>query len=636
MRRLLSLVLLLGSPAYAQRTSNNAVTSADDAFGRAVGNEKIGIYTTEEVRGFNPIEAGNVRIEGLSFDQLSNPSQRLVDSSSVRVGWAARGYPFPAPTGIADLRLEKFEGQRVISFDTEHEDDSNHAGSIQLKLPLAGDKFGLAAGYGMREAKVPQGRNGQFKSMALALTWRPMPDAELTAFASGFFFRKGRVQPVIFPAGISPPKMDRRINYGQPWARNRGTGQTHGVVAKLPLGDFRLEAGLFYSAKDDPRSFAELLIGTNSNGVVANRILIADADNSAHSYSGEVRLSRVWQSGSARHMLTLMAKGRDQQRDYGGQQSIAFGRSTSIATDFRPQPAFAFGTNDQSNVKQRTIGAGYDLIISNLGSLNLGIQKSDYEKVTRFANRALPELVSRDKPWLFNVNGSVRLAKFVSAYGGYVRGLEESPVAPDAATNRNEAPPAIRTRQADFGFRFALTPHLSLIAGVFEVTKPYFNIDAARRFRELGSVSNRGVELSVAGTLAKGLTVIGGTLLLDPKISGTEVTSGRIGPRPIGSFKRRSVANIDWRPGGKSNWSFDLAFDSTSHETGNAANSFAAAPRETVNLGTRYRFKLGSAKLLLRGQVTNIFNDFGWKVSSSGGFTHTLPRTFVVNLAADL
>ncbi|MCC6942710.1 MAG: TonB-dependent receptor, partial [Novosphingobium sp.] len=116
-RQLPLFILAIASPAVAQRTTSNVVTASDDAFGRAVGNDKIGIYSIESVRGFNPIEAGNVRIEGLYFDQQSTPSSRLVDSSAVRVGYAAKGYPFPAPTGIADLQIEKFEGKRVISLD---------------------------------------------------------------------------------------------------------------------------------------------------------------------------------------------------------------------------------------------------------------------------------------------------------------------------------------------------------------------------------------------------------------------------------------------------------------------------------------------------------------------------------------
>ncbi len=630
------LLLIATTPALAQRTTNNAVTSADDAFGRAVGNEKIGIYSTEEVRGFNPVEAGNVRIEGLYFDQQSTPSSRLVDNSSVRVGYAARGYPFPSPTGIADLKLEKFEGQRIVSVDVETESRRNKSMSIQLKLPVIGDRLGVSAGLGLRSANVPQGRNGNFNSAAISLDWKPYVGAEVVAFVSQFHFGSGRASPIIFPAGRFVPSRVMRSGYiGQPWARNNTTGTMHGAIAKLPLGGFKLEAGLFRSTRDDARSFADLELGTERDGRVANRIVIADEDNGSGSTSGEARLTRIWQGGELRHIVIAAFRGRNQSRAFGGQQSVLLGASQAGVRDDRPEPSLTIGANNQSRVRQFTYGLGYDLQWNGRGALGLAIQKSDYRKDTRFADPLLTNIVSRDRPLLFSANGSVSVLPGVSIYAGYVRGLEESAVAPDIATNRDEAPPAIRTSQKDAGVRYAITPKLSLIAGVFDVRKPYFNIDPVGRFRQLGQVNNRGIEISLAGTLAPGLTIVAGNLLLDPKISGPEVDNGSIGKRPVGSFTRRSIVNLDWKPKGQEAWSFDLAFESIASETGNNRNDFVAAPRETVGIGARFRFELGGTKFLLRGQMTNVFNDYGWKVSSSGGFTYTLPRTAVLNLAAD-
>lgn len=45
------------------------MTSADDAFGTAVGLQNVGLYSETDARGFNPQQAGNLRIEGLYFDQ---------------------------------------------------------------------------------------------------------------------------------------------------------------------------------------------------------------------------------------------------------------------------------------------------------------------------------------------------------------------------------------------------------------------------------------------------------------------------------------------------------------------------------------------------------------------------------------
>src|SRR4030095_15506146 len=95
----------LSAPALAQRTGENAVTSAEDAFGTSVGNETIGLYSTDEVRGFSPAVAGNIRLDGLYMGGIVIGNQRIQSGSNVRVGLSAQGYAFPAPTGIVELAL---------------------------------------------------------------------------------------------------------------------------------------------------------------------------------------------------------------------------------------------------------------------------------------------------------------------------------------------------------------------------------------------------------------------------------------------------------------------------------------------------------------------------------------------------
>src|SRR6476469_10284477 len=99
------LAATLVAPAWAQRAGENAVTSAGDAFGTSVGNEQIGLYSSDEVRGFSPGAAGNLRIDGLYLGGLFLGNPRLLAGPSVKVRLTAQGYPFPAPTGIVELSL---------------------------------------------------------------------------------------------------------------------------------------------------------------------------------------------------------------------------------------------------------------------------------------------------------------------------------------------------------------------------------------------------------------------------------------------------------------------------------------------------------------------------------------------------
>lgn len=632
-RLIILLSLLIGSsPAFAQQTATNVITQSDDAFGRAVGTERIGIYSNEEVRGFNPVDAGNQRLEGLFIEQGMIISPRLLDSSAVRVGYGARSTTFPAPTGIVELRMEKFEGKEQYSFEIEHESNPSTAGALEAKIPLIGEKLGVAFGVGFRKAEQVHGRNGAFLNYQAGISWLPKSGSEFILFTSGARAKGAEFSANFFPAGsFVPPKQPRKLEQTQPWAQNQFVVSTTGGIAKFPIGDFKVEAGLFRTTRRDPKSFFTLLLGVTETGAVANHLVLADQGNQTLSTSGEVRLSRTWTGDKLKHSLIFGVRGRDQDRAFGGQQRISLGASRAGLQDFRPEPAFVFGPDDHSNVRQFIVGLQYSLLSKAGSSLNAAIQKANYRKRTDFASAAVADAVVRDAPWLYSFNAAVALSPKLTVYGGYVRGQEDSAVAPDIAVNRSEAPPALRTRQMDAGLRYALTSKLTLIAGAFDIRKPFFGIDSALRFTNLGNVSNRGFELSLAGSLTTGLTVIAGGILVDPVIRGGELA----GKRPIGAFKQRGIFNLDWRPGGAGPWSFDLALDGTSSQAANRLNTFGTGERSALNLGTRYRFAIGESKVLLRAQMLNVMNSYGWRVNSGGGFAFTLPRSLFVQMIAD-
>jgi iron complex outermembrane receptor protein len=114
----------------AQRVDDNAVADAEDAFGFNDGGEDLGVYGPSDVRGFSPIDAGNVRVEGLYLDRQADLTPRLVEGNRIRVGPSAIGYAFPAPSGIVDYRLRKPDADPVASVVTQ----SNSFGGLLIEL----------------------------------------------------------------------------------------------------------------------------------------------------------------------------------------------------------------------------------------------------------------------------------------------------------------------------------------------------------------------------------------------------------------------------------------------------------------------------------------------------------------------
>jgi iron complex outermembrane receptor protein len=626
----------MASGAQAQGVDDNAVASASDAFGQSVGNERIGIYSTFEVRGFSPVDAGNTRIEGLYFAPIDAPPSRLVQGSRVRVGLTAQGYPFPAPTGIVDYSLTAAAPGELLTVSFEHAQYGSLLANMDARLALGDELTGYAGGTIRRQNRH---EGGNFKSHILSggLSWRPGGDARVTGFWGYTRTYDDEAAPTVFLGGdYLPPRIERREMIGQNWAERDGSQTIAGLVASVPQGQWLIEGGLFRAGRDVAFAFTDLFTATRPDGTTPNRVMVIDADNRDVLHSGELRVARLMGNADLAHRLTLSLRGKRGDRTFGGAQRVALGESSLLFQDEKPQPVFAFGADDADSVAQTTLGLGYSITRPGLFQVDLALSGSRYRKTVDLA-AALAPATTRDDPLTGSVTANVIPLDGLTIYGGFVRGFEEVPVAPANAANRGEVPPAIRTDQADLGLRYQLAPGMTLVAGLFSISKPYFNVDDTAIYRELGSSRNRGAEFSLSGTLVPGLTLVAGTVLLDAQVSGVLVDSGVIGPRPVGSISRRSNVNLDWRlDGGASPLSFDLAVESLSARVANASNALLVPPSETLDIGARYRFTLGSVRSLLRLQMANVFNNYSWRVSPNGSLLYTHSRRLLAELRLDL
>lgn len=635
---LLPLTATLAHPALAQvsRTEDNAITSADDAFGQSVGNERGGLYGSDDVRGFSPVEAGNGRIEGLYFAQASMPGGRAISGNMIRVGLSAQGYAFPAPTGIVDYSLYRNFGELGGSTRLEYGQYGSPILLVDGSIPL-GENAGATFSINLREQERHEGGRADNTGFGGTLAVRPWQGAQIIAFASEFRFWNDPAPPVSFPDGdFLPPEYKRRDLLGQPWALRENSNTLFGAVAKLPFGDWRVDAGLFQSGRRVPENYSDLFTRLQPDGSTPARIIVADGNNRDDVTSGELRLTRSFVTGPVAHKLIVSARGRSGERQFGGQQRINLGASTLLARDVRDRPEIALGAENVDRVRQGSLGLAWSVTAPGRFSIDAAVTQSTYRKDVDFALPAREDVAVRDSPMTGSLTGSVFLTPSLVLYGGHVRGFEDALLAPDVAVNQGDAPPALRTRQTDLGLRYALPGNVRLVAGVFMIEKPYYNLDPADFFRDLGSNTNRGAELSLAGQVLPGLNIVAGAVLIDSRISGELVDSGEIGRRPVGTTRRRVIFDADWRlDGGASPLSFDVSVNSLGAQVGNASGTLLAPGVDTIDVGMRYRFSLGFANMLLRAQVNNLTNTYGWNVSSSGSFQYRPRRHALVALIAD-
>ncbi|WP_223621555.1 TonB-dependent receptor [Lysobacter sp. ESA13C] len=620
----------------AQRTDDNAVTAAEDAFGATLGNETIGLYSTKQVRGFSPVDAGNVRMDGVYFDRQGTVPPRLVEGSTIRVGLSALSYPFPAPTGIVDYRLQKAGDQRVISVVGALNAYGAPALELDAKLPVIPGRLGIAAGVSYAREEYYDGADARYLRAGVVPRWRPTENIEILPFWSISRGRDEEVAPTIITAGNHlPPKIERRRHFGQTWSDNEYDSRNYGVLGKARFGDdWALTGGVFRSINNMPSGFAELFVDTTRDGLAREKV-IADPRQRSASTSGELRLSRSFREGPRLHVLHVAARGRRLDSEYGGSApALDFGVRPLGEPLPMPEPvAFAFGPRTHDQVRQWTGGLAYEGRWREVGELSLGIQRSRYEKSVD--QPGLPRTSTRDQPWLPNANVSVYLGKRLALYAGHTRGLEESGIAPDDAANRNEALPAIRTRQSDAGLRWAFADGMKLVAGAFDVRKPYFTTDERNVYGAIGEVRHRGVELSLSGRPMDSLSLVAGAVLMRPRVSGEAVRLGRVGDRPIGQTERVLRADLEYRPPSWAGLSFDLSMSHYGERIASRDGRNRVPDYTLVDVGARYRFRLGSAPATLRLLVANVGDTYTWNIYGNNSFGLTDGRRYVAQLAVD-
>lgn len=628
-------ILALSVPAFAQRADENAFNAAEDAFGTRVGSEAVGLYDSRNARGFDPTQAGNLRMEGLYFDQQGMFGSRLTRSQNIHVGISAQSYPFPAPTGISDTTLIMPASKRIVSLGLQYQDvGGSSQETMEISTPLTGT-LGLVTGVSYAPNNSEWAANNTNLGMSMLLRWRPSSAIEIIPFAYYIRGLDNRVQAQIFTGGaFLPPEYHRRTNFGQDWAKRDSRDLTLGLIMRgTPFPNWRAQLGLFRSDGRRPHNYAILYRNTQPNGS-ADLDIIGFPFNRAASTSGEARLSGVFTQSSYRHTLHFDVRGRDTARLFGGASTVSFGRAFIGVRHMVAQPAFAFGPRDTDAVRQVTPGVTYVGQWARFGEFSVGVQKSFYHREAGRENAA--HITTASRPWLYNATGSVTPTDKLAFYASYTRGLEEFGTAPDNAANRGQPLSAALTKQVDAGLRYRLLPGLSLVAGAFEVSKPYFDRNLLNVYTSVGDRSHKGVEVSLTGRALPDLTVVAGVVLIKGRVTGSSVTSGAIGHVPPGLPPAVYTLALQYGPPSWKGVAIDTQFKKTAAHFANRTDTLRLAGKFSLDAGFRYNFRIRDVDATFRAQVFNVTNAYGWKTDpASGSLAPAPPRRYAVRLATD-
>ena len=628
---------LITGGAFSQTTDVNVMGIAEDAFGTKVGNDNVGLYGPTSARGFNPQSAGNVRIEGLYFDQQAFMGRALARSTTMRVGLSAQSYPFVAPTGVADISLVMPAEDHTavgVSYDFSRPTGLN-SGYLSISVPITDELGWISSGLPYSAPHAQGGSHGDRWNFGNVFRWRPTATIEAIPF---FFIQRvenEEITPSIYTASdYTPPRFNRGQFFGQEWADRAQDELNYGLLLRArPFDNWVLRGGIFGSEIDRSTNYVVNYRNVQPDGLGTLSVLKYPS-HLTDSVSGEVRATGVYSQGTFRHTVNFAVRGRDARRTFGGGTSINFGLHRIGVYDLQPKPSYVYGVRDKDVVQQFTPGISYAGQWANVGEFSVGLQKSFYDR--SFGKQGAALNSTRSEPWLYNGTIAYYVSRSFIVYGSYSRGIEEFGTAPDGTLNAGEPLQARITKQIDAGIRYTIMPGLNMMVGAFEISKPYYDRDATNLYTVVGDLKHTGLEFSLTGKPMPSVTVVAGAVYIKGKVSGLPVANGSIGNTEPGLPPYTVRLNVQYSPPSWKGASAEVQMNSETAQYANAKNTFKVPTLTTFAVGARYPFKVGSTRMTARVLVDNILDTFAWTVDgNSGRFVPSAVRTYQARLSAD-
>lgn len=642
------LSLLVVPDALAQRAQpapvptptpqgRDVVRAADDAFGRRVGIEDVGLYSESEVRGFDLQSAGNYRIEDHYFVRATGLPLTLIDGTAIRVGANGLRTDFAAPSGVVQYDLPDAPAGTRARVETGWWGGSGPVLSARATTASADGDLGLVGSIQANPLQdYTDGTGGDFFAAGIVPRWSPLPGVRLTGMYGRTWFERGGDTVFATADGTPPPEVVRGPERSQPWMEQRTETTQAGLIADIDAGrGWAFGASGFLSRVDDERTYFNLIRFPAGGGPV-DEVAQAFGGERFRSISAEVTAAKSFATGALQHRLIAMLRRRDSLASMGPGTALPVVRFADVDEPVAiPRPAFAIDPRrKRDQVGQWAGGLGYRLSIGNAAELRADVQRAEYTKTVRALDGS--ETRETTRPWLYSAAITGGITSELTAFASYARGLEEAGVAPGNAVNRGAVLPAALSRQAELGLKYRIPGGPTLIAGLFDLSKPLPGLDTNGVYGFVGEVRHRGVELSLAGPVTGRLSAVLGATYLDAEISGELVDRGVIGSHPIGRPEVIALANLTWQVPGVEGLAIDGGVNFRGQRYANRENS-ATLPRYAIfHAGLRQRFEVEGQPLTVRARVTNLFDKFVWNASNAGLFTPNNKRVVTLTLTGEI
>jgi iron complex outermembrane receptor protein len=612
-------LVLAAATAAAQQ--DNAVSSASDAFGERVGTEQSGLYSETQVRGFDLNDSGAYRIDDAYFSRAAAMNDPVLAGVGVRVGVNAVRLAYPAPSGVVNYRLREAGPKDELRVGVGFRDFGTHV--MQGDGSFREGNFSFAGGFVWRPSwRLAQGYEGRGIDFGGVGAWQIAPDQRLRAFATMFQRSYDGDYAVVPSESAVPPALETLHQYSPSWAHTEALSSNFGVLYDGRIGGFTVDLTAFRSIFDIADT-DYTLISAGATGL-ASATTYRNPDRAKRADSAEVRVGRRFESDGLSQLATVSLRGGRTMVDLTSNLAIPLG-TFDLRAGSPPdgvEQAWS-GTRGTDTVEQVTASAGYGLAWRERLQLRFAIHRTRYDKDVLSIAGVRTDGVS--ETGLYNTSAVFGLTDRTAIFGSWVIGLEESGVAPTSAINRDEVLPPVEAEQFELGVRQEVTPGLTLIGALFDVSKPTNGFRADRSFGLVGEVRHRGIEGSIAGKLGARTNVVLGAVAFQSDVSGPLVDAGVVGSRAAGISHRLVNANVERQL--EKGWSADAAVSYSGERWADTANTFKTPAVTLVSLGARRKFLLAGRSAEFRFVASNLTGVEGYWAARSGVFSPIAPRT---------
>ncbi len=233
---------------------------------------------------------------------------------------------------------------------------------------------------------------------------------------------------------------------------------------------------------------------------------------------------------------------------------------------------------------------------------------------------------------------------YVTVYGSYIKSLQPGQIAPATAANAFQVLAPFVGEQEEVGVKADLSAALSVNAALFQIKQASTFLNAQNVLTEQGQQVNRGVEFLVTGKPVHELALYGGATFIDPRVYNN--TTFYTGQAP-GVSKARVTMFAEYSPdylrgvtfmGGVYYSSrFLVQENSLALVAAGVAQDVYADQAVTADVGLKYQFVAYNTPMILRGYISNVFNEGYWLVanpSNNGQVIIGQPRRFSLDMTA--